>query len=163
MTKDMNVNMPMKKGSHGDLPASSKPAPKPQPFKPPSFKPPPFKPPSHKQPWLPAYKPSTPQQQTATFRAPYPDTNTNPLPPTPLHPSAPKVNIRAPPRMSGRHEVHHKQPLHPGSKSILSTCTFLEKDGKKYVALSRLNDVLSQSKQKVDKGKKKDGRNAPFV
>ncbi|KAL0452821.1 UNVERIFIED_CONTAM: hypothetical protein Slati_1260200 [Sesamum latifolium] len=139
-----------------DNPASTKPAPKPETTKAAPFKPPRYKKAAHKQPWLPSFKTSTPQQQTTTptFTAP---STTN------LQPPCPKVNIRAPPRWTGRQEVFPKLPLHPETKSLLSTCTVLEKDGKKYVTLSRLNDVLSQAKDKGEKSKKKDRRNAPFV
>ncbi|KAL2246245.1 UNVERIFIED_CONTAM: hypothetical protein Sindi_2892700 [Sesamum indicum] len=130
----------------------------PKPFKPPRYK----QKVAHKQPWKPSYKSSTSQQENAAQ-------NSRPPPPTQpshLQPPIQKVNIRAPPRWIGRQEVFPKQPLQPETKSLLSTCTFLEKDGKKYVTLSRLNNVLSQSKDKgnkEDKGKKKDGRNSPFV
>ncbi|KAL0436948.1 UNVERIFIED_CONTAM: hypothetical protein Sradi_0402700 [Sesamum radiatum] len=137
---------------------ASKSASKPEATKAAPFKLPRYKKAAHKQPWLPSYKASTSHQQATapTFTAASPTNQQPPCPPT-------KVNIRAPPRWRGRQEVFIKQPLRPETKSLVSTCTFFEKDGKKYVTLSRLNDVLSQSKDKGGNGKKKDGRNAPFV
>ncbi|KAL2235753.1 UNVERIFIED_CONTAM: hypothetical protein Sindi_1307500, partial [Sesamum indicum] len=83
------------------------------------------------------------QQDAAQSSKPPPLTQ-----PSHLQPPIPKVNIRAPPRWIGRQEVFPKQPLQLETISLLSTCTFLEKDGKKYCTLSRLNNVLSQSKDK---------------
>ncbi|KAL2230834.1 UNVERIFIED_CONTAM: hypothetical protein Sindi_1677800 [Sesamum indicum] len=126
-----------------------------KPFKPPRYK----QKVAHKQPWKPSYKSSTSQQQDAAQSSrPPPLTQLSHL-----QPPIPKVNIRAPPRWTGRQEVRPKQPLQPKTKSLLSTCALLENDGKKYVTLSQLNNVVSQWKDKGDNRKKKDGRNSPFV
>ncbi|KAK4435372.1 hypothetical protein Salat_0700600 [Sesamum alatum] len=116
-------------------------------------KPLPFKAPAHKQSWLPAYKPSTPHHPTSTspFKHPSHKTDNNPLPPTLLQQLVSKVNIRAPPRWSGRQQAYPKQPLDPNSQSVVSSCIFMEKDGKKYVTLSRLHGALSQTKDKSGK------------
>ncbi|KAL2231004.1 UNVERIFIED_CONTAM: hypothetical protein Sindi_1694800, partial [Sesamum indicum] len=127
----------------------------PKPFKPPRYK----QKIAHKQPWKSSYKSSTSHQQDAAQSSRLPP----PTQPSHMQPPFPKVNIRASPRWTVRQEIFPKQALQPETKSLLSICTFFKKDEKKYITLSRLNNVLSQSKDNGDKGKKKDGRNSPFV